>query len=185
MYFWIYGARNTSLEKCLKSPLSEDSLNTDMVNGSKHCRNLNDSTFTIFIDPCEQIQGWKSLSDWCAKSYDCSLTHSQPMTSILFLTEAIYCNIFRCIYHRNEKYFVIFFFIFQIWSQFWTFSKKRWPSEPMYFCSYGLRNMSLEKCLKSPLSEESLTTDMVNGPKHCWNLNDSTFTIFIDPCEDN
>ena len=68
MYFWIYGARNTSLEKCLKGPLSEDSLNTDMLNGSKHCGNLNDSTFTIFIDPCEQIQGWKSLSDWYAKS---------------------------------------------------------------------------------------------------------------------
>ena len=112
MYFWIYGARNTSLEKCLKSPLSEDSLKTDMVNGSKHCRNLNGSTFAIFIDPCEEIQGWKSLSDWCAKSYDCSLTDSQPMTSILFLTEAIYCNIFRCIYHRNEKYFVNFFFHF-------------------------------------------------------------------------
>ena len=106
MYFWIYGARNTSLEKCLKSPLSEDSLKTDMVNGSKHCRNLNGSTFTIFIDPCEEIQGWKSLSDWCAKSYDCSLTDSQPMTSILFLTEAIYCNIFRSIYLRNKKYFL-------------------------------------------------------------------------------
>ena len=38
-------------------------LNTHMLNGSKHCGNLNDSTFTIFIDPCEQIQGWKSLSD--------------------------------------------------------------------------------------------------------------------------
>ena len=34
------------------------------------------------------------------------------MTSILFLTEAIYCNIFRCIYLRNEKYFVDFFLHF-------------------------------------------------------------------------
>ena len=30
------------------------------------------------------------------------------MTSILFVTEAIYYNIFRCIYHRNEKYFLTF-----------------------------------------------------------------------------
>ena len=34
------------------------------------------------------------------------------MTSTLFLTEAIYCNIFRCIYHRNEKCFVNFFLHF-------------------------------------------------------------------------
>ena len=34
------------------------------------------------------------------------------MTSVLFLTEAIYCNIFRCIYLRNEKYFVNFFLHF-------------------------------------------------------------------------
>ena len=45
--------------------------------------------------------------------------------------------------------------------------------------------MSLSKCLKSPVSEDPSTSDMVNGPKLCWNLNDSTFTIFIDLCENN
>ena len=30
------------------------------------------------------------------------------MTSILFLREAVYCNIFRCKYLRNEKDFRIF-----------------------------------------------------------------------------
>ena len=34
------------------------------------------------------------------------------MTSILFLTEAIYCNIFRCNYVGNEKMFLIFFWYF-------------------------------------------------------------------------
>ena len=34
------------------------------------------------------------------------------MTSILFLTEGIYCKILRCIYLRNEKYFVDFFLHF-------------------------------------------------------------------------
>ena len=34
------------------------------------------------------------------------------MTSILFLIEAIYSNIFKCIYLRKEKYFVDFFFHF-------------------------------------------------------------------------
>ena len=40
------------------------------------------------------------------------------MTSILFLTEAIYCNIFRSNYIRIEKYFLIFFIIFDIQIQF-------------------------------------------------------------------
>ena len=29
------------------------------------------------------------------------------------------------------------------------------------------------------------TSNMENSPKHCGNLNDSTFTIFIDHCEGN
>ena len=34
------------------------------------------------------------------------------MTTILFVTEAIYCNIFRCNYLKNEKYFLHFLFFF-------------------------------------------------------------------------
>ena len=34
------------------------------------------------------------------------------MWSIVFLTEAIYCNIFRCNYLRNKKYFLSFFLHF-------------------------------------------------------------------------
>ena len=34
------------------------------------------------------------------------------MTGIVSLTEAIYCNIFRCNYLRSEKYFQHFFFFF-------------------------------------------------------------------------
>ena len=55
----------------------------------------------------------------------------------------------------------------------------------MYFWIYGLQKTRLDKCLKSPVSEDRLPSDMVNRPKHCWNVNDSTFTVFIDPCEGN
>ena len=41
------------------------------------------------------------------------------------------------------------------------------------------------KCLKSPVSELFSTSNMVNGPKHCWNLHRSTFIIFIDHCQGN
>ena len=58
MYFRTYGLEKTWLDKCLKSPLS-----SKMVNGAKHCSELNDSTFTIFIDTCEANSGFKSLSE--------------------------------------------------------------------------------------------------------------------------
>ena len=110
MYFWTYGLRKTCLDKCLKDPLSEDPSITNMVNGSKHCSNLNDNTFTIFINHCHCNSGWKSLSEWYAKSEDSLLTLWLPMTSILFLTELIYYNIFRCNYLRSERYFLNLFF---------------------------------------------------------------------------
>ena len=55
----------------------------------------------------------------------------------------------------------------------------------MYCWTYGLRDTRLHKCLKSLVSEDPLTGNMINGPKECSKLGDSTFTVFIDPCEDN
>ena len=54
----------------------------------------------------------------------------------------------------------------------------------IYLWTYGLHKTWLDNCLKSPVSEDPSTSNMVNGPKHCWNLNDTTITIFIDPSED-
>ena len=53
MYFWTYRLRKSCLDKCLESPVYEDPSTSNMVNGPKHCRNLKDSTITIFTDPCE------------------------------------------------------------------------------------------------------------------------------------
>ena len=55
----------------------------------------------------------------------------------------------------------------------------------MYFPNYCLRNTLLDKCLKNPASEGPLKGTMVNGSKHCYNLNNRTFTIFIDQSEGN
>ena len=43
----------------------------------------------------------------------------------------------------------------------------------------------MAKCLKSPVSVDHLTGNVVNVPKHYFNLNDSTFTKFIDHVEGN
>ena len=55
----------------------------------------------------------------------------------------------------------------------------------MYFKNYGLQITCIDKFLKSSTSEDPSTSNMVNGPKHCWNLRDSTFIIFIDKCKRN
>ena len=55
----------------------------------------------------------------------------------------------------------------------------------MYFWIYELPKTCLDKCLKSNVWEDSSTSNMVNVPKHCSKLNDSTFTIFTNSCEGN
>ena len=128
MYLLNYRLRKTWLDKCLKSPVSEHPSTSNMANGSKHCWNLNDSSFTIFIDPCEGSSGWKSLSEWYATFEDYLLTHWVPIIGILFLTEAIYCNILRCSYIRSKKDFLNFLFAFCKFSfNFEHFQKKYDP----------------------------------------------------------
>ena len=37
MYFRIYGVQKTWLDKCLKSPVSEDPATSNIMYGLKHC----------------------------------------------------------------------------------------------------------------------------------------------------
>ena len=61
MYFWTYGLRKTWLEKCLKSPISEDPFKSNMINEPKRSSKLNDSNFTIFIYPCDGNSSLKNF----------------------------------------------------------------------------------------------------------------------------
>ena len=133
-------------------------MTSDMVNGPKNWWNVNDTTFTIFLDHCEENQSWKNLPDWDEKSEDCLLTHWQAMTSILFLTEAIYCNIFRCNYLRNEKYFMNFFFNFlNLDSILNIFKKKMTLITDVFFNlrtpKYVVREMSKKSCFRDPFDK--------------------------------
>ena len=137
-----------------------------MVNTPKHCWTMSGSTFDKFIGHSEGNSVGKNLSWWYAKYSDCLLSHWLPMTIILFVKETIDCNICRYNYLRKKKKFSIFFFlfffffwIFKIYIQFWTFSVPIWDNPS--------------------------TSNMVNGLKLGWNLNYSTFTIYIDHCEGN
>ena len=50
--FWKYRLRKTWLDKCLKSSVSEEPSTDNMANGSRHCCEMNDSPFSIFINHC-------------------------------------------------------------------------------------------------------------------------------------
>ena len=54
-YFRNQGLRKTSLDICPKSSVSGSSSTDNMANGLKHCRNPNDSIFTIFFNHCDVI----------------------------------------------------------------------------------------------------------------------------------
>ena len=45
--------------------------------------------------------------------------------------------------------------------------------------------MLWDKCLKSPVSEDPSTSNMVNMPKRSWNQHHNTFSILIDNCQVN
>ena len=63
--------------------------------------------------------------------------------------------------------------------------KKRWHSYLTYFQNYRLSKPWLDEYQKSTASEYPWRSNMVNRPKHCWNLNGGLFIIFIDHCEGN
>ena len=49
----------------------------------------------------------------------------------------------------------------------------------MYFQNYGLPKTWLDQCLKSPVSEDPKKSNMVNGPKHCSNLKDTSLPYLL------
>ena len=55
----------------------------------------------------------------------------------------------------------------------------------MYFRNYGLPKTCLDQWLKSPVLQHPSKSNTVNAPKHCSNLKDTSFTIFIDHWEGN
>ena len=99
------------------------------------------------------------------------------MTSILFLTEAIISE--------TKNLYSIFFLHFLNLVLILNIFKKKMTLKADVFLNFWTRNRCLDRCLKSPVSEDPSTSNMVNEPKHCSKLDDITFTIFIDPCDNN
>ena len=118
------------LNKCLKNPVSQDTLESSMVNGNKECWNLDGTTFSIVIDDCEgNWVGKKSLLLICKvlKLFVNALT-ARGKSSLCNrddLTQPIHMQLSK----KEETLSQFFFFcIFEIYNKFSTFSKKRRPS---------------------------------------------------------
>ena len=104
------------------------------------------------------------------------------MTSILFLLESILDSQFRCNYLRKEKDFLHLFL--HLWNQDEVlnifkksktliadvFPKLRTPK-------YVVKQTSKKSPFRGPFGNQQ-----DKGTKHCWNLNNTTFT---DHCEGN
>ena len=55
----------------------------------------------------------------------------------------------------------------------------------MYFGNYRLPKLWLDQCVKSPFSEHPSKSNILNAPKHCSNLKDRPFIMFINDWEGN
>ena len=49
----------------------------------------------------------------------------------------------------------------------------------MYYRNYRLPKTWLDQCLKSPVSEDPTKSNMVNAPKHCSNLKDTSLPYLL------
>ena len=148
--------------KRLKRPVSDNPLSDNVVNWPKHFFNSNRRT-------------WKIL-----RLFVNTLTADDKS---LFLIEENKCNIFRCIFLKQTKIFLNCFLYFSNLFYIFNILKKTLPAQVMYLGNCGRRKTWLDKCLKSPVWEDPSTSNMLNRRKHLFNLNNSTFTIFIDHCE--
>ena len=63
--------------------------------------------------------------------------------------------------------------------QIWNIYKKRRLSSVVYFRNYRMSKTWIDHSLNSAVSQHPSTVNMLKGPKHLWNLQESTFIIFF------
>ena len=166
----------TYSDKCLKRPGWEIPLKNNMVNVQKHCWNLHNNTFILFIGHLQVTGVRKSLSYWHAKSWDCFLTQWLPIKRILLLNKDNLTIPIQMQLSQKQKLFSELFATFlKSTINFKYFEKRIWSLSILYFRNYGLRKRGEINVLKIPVSEDPSRSNMVNVPKHCSNLHHSFF----------
>ena len=86
---------------------------------------------------------------------------------------------------QKQKTFSQFFAAFLKSSLNFKHFEKKMTLIAFVFWKLSTPETWLDKCLKSPISEHTSTSNMADVPKHCWNLHHTIFIIFIDHCQVN
>ena len=97
-----------------------------------------------------------------------------------YLTQPIHMQL-----SQKQKTFSQFFSAFFKSRLNFQHVQQKYDSRLMYFRQYGLPKSWLVKYQKSTPSEYTWTSNMVNRPEHCSNLNGDMFIGFIDHYEEN
>ena len=84
---------------------------------------------------------------------------------------------------QKQKTFSEFFFAFLKSTSNCGNFRKKMTLIAYKFLNLRTRRMCLDKCLKSPVWDDPLKGNMVNGPKHWFKLNGSFFTLSVDHWE--
>ena len=156
-----------------------------MVRFPKHCWNLHQGTFGLFICHFNGNFIRKSLSYWHEKSWDSFLTHWLPMKNILFFIGTISRYQLRCKFLINKERFLRFLLHFSNLDSILNIMNKKVTLIGFVFPKIRTLKGWSDKCLKSPVWEHAWTSNMGNMAKHCSNLHHSTFIIFIDHFQGN
>ena len=83
---------------------------------------------------------------------------------------------------KQNSFSRVFTDFLEIYIKFWIFWKKKMALINFVFSKLRTPKTESDKCLKIAASEDPSTSNMVNVPKHAWNLRHSTFMIFIEYC---
>ena len=108
----------------------------------------------------------------------------------LSVKASVWRNLFKCNYLKIKKYFLDFFLHYRNMHKVWDTLKEKMILKVIFCWNYRMQNAGLFKCLKSPLSENLWTVNMLKGPKDCLNLQRSIFfhifwTLQNEICSNN
>ena len=156
-----------------------------MVNVHRHCWNLHHRLFIRFIAQWHGDYVRKSLSYWHAKSWDSLLPHWLPIKLIVLNREKLTIPIHVQISQKQKNFPQFFAAFLKSILYFEYFEQKIMTLTSFVFPKLKTPKTWLDKRLKSSVSEDPSTSNLVNLSKHCWNLHHRLFTKFIDQCQVN
>ena len=97
------------------------------------------------------------------------------MTSALHKIGRISSKQFKCIFLKKKGiFFAIFYWISEIYIKIWTFWKKY---KPQSLTISEIMDSKKTCGLQTPFIERPSIVNVFTGPKYCWNLHSSTFTL--------